>query len=117
MFYLNIQRMMRLRGIEKHYRKMIELGFVPQTARALLRSDVGAIKLEHLARLCAALNCTPNDLLEWRPKPGKALAKTHSLNALARRDESDLPQLLSELPTDKFDKILEVLQELKETRD
>ena len=105
---------MRLRGVEKHYKTLLDLGFVPSTARSFLGGTAALVKLEHVEKLCVALNCTPNDLLEWRPDASQAaVAETHSMNNLKRADENDLAKLLNEVPSDKFEQILDLLQELK----
>jgi DNA-binding Xre family transcriptional regulator len=113
MLYLNIKRMMRLRGTENHYHLMLKLGFVPSTARAFLSGEIVLIKLEQLEKLCVALNCTPNDLLEWRPDASLNVSETHSMNSLKRSGEKDLPKLLNEIPSDKFEQILDILQDLQ----
>lgn len=114
MLSLNVKRMMRLRGVENHYHLMLELGFVPSTARAFLSGEIVLIKLEQLEKLCVALNCTPNDLLEWRPNASQNVSETHSMNGLKRSADKDLPKLLSEIPPEKFAQIIEILQQNKD---
>ncbi|HVE57978.1 MAG TPA: helix-turn-helix transcriptional regulator [Pyrinomonadaceae bacterium] len=114
MLYLNVKRMMRLRGIDQHYHLMLKLGFVPSTARAFLSGEITLIKLEQIEKLCVALNCTPNDLLAWQPDASQAVSETHSMNNLKRSADKDLPKLLSEIPSDKFEQILDILQDLKD---
>ncbi|MBS1793402.1 MAG: helix-turn-helix transcriptional regulator [Acidobacteria bacterium] len=110
----NVQRMMRLRGIEKYYSFLTGLGFVPSTARDILKGVISALKFDQIEKLCLALNCTPNDLLDWQPGKKQAVAETHSLNALKRAAGGDeLPQILSELPTDKIAQLVEVLKDFK----
>ena len=106
--------MRRLRGIDQHYHLMLKLGFVPSTARSFLSGEITLIKLEQIEKLCVALNCTPNDLLEWRPPENQANPDEQALIKLKRGGEEDLPKLLSEIPSDKFEQILDILQELKD---
>ncbi|CAN5322620.1 hypothetical protein BH10ACI1_BH10ACI1_34340 [soil metagenome] len=114
MFYFDIKRVMRLRGVEKHYNLMLELGFVPSSANSFLRCEARQIKLDQLEKLCFALNCTPNDLLEWLPNTTQTVFETHSLNALRKKADKDLPELLNEVPLEKFEQIVEILQDLKD---
>lgn len=114
MFYFDIKRVMKLRGVEKHYNLMIELGFVPSSANSFLRREARQIKLDQLERLCVALNCTPNDLIEWRPDANQSVSETHSLNSLRKKGDKDLPELLKEVPMEKFEKIVEILQNLSD---
>jgi DNA-binding Xre family transcriptional regulator len=110
MIYLNITRILRLRGIDNHYHFLVKLGFAGSSARKMMDGTL-EIKLEQLEKLCVALNCTPNDLLEWRPDASQAVAETHSLNSLKRSADRDLPKLLREIPVDKFEQILGILQD------
>ena len=56
--------------------------------------------------LCLALNCTPNDMYEWKPK--KVVAKDHALNKLNKDRLKHFNELMSSLP---FEKLLERLEE------
>lgn len=105
--------MMKLRGINHHYHFLLNLGFAASTARKMMNGYI-EIKLEQIEKLCVALNCTPNDLLQWQPDASQAVSETHSMNNLKRSADNDLPKLLNEIPTDKFEQILEILQNLKD---
>jgi DNA-binding Xre family transcriptional regulator len=111
MLYFNIKKVLRLRGVDEHYRFLVNLGFVPSTAHNFLRSDVTLVRLEQIEKLCVALNCTPNDLLEWQPNQNQTLAETHSMNKLKKRADKSLPELLGEIPIEKFEQIAEILQD------
>ena len=113
MLSLNIRRMLRLRGVDDHYHLLLGLGFAASSARNFLSGNVALIKLEQIEKLCVALNCTPNDLLEWRPDASQSVSDMHSMNALKRTAEKDLPKLLNEIPSDKFEQILDILQDLQ----
>lgn len=113
MLFINLKRTMHLRGIENHYKMLLKLGIVPSTARAMLDGNTAQIKLDQLEQLCLALNCTPNDLIEWKPNENEASAETHSLQALRRKPEQDLTKLLREIPMGKFEQIIDILQDLK----
>lgn len=111
MFYLNLKKIMRLRGIENDYRMLLKLGFASSTARMLLDGSAYQIKFEQLEKICLALNCTPNDLLEWQPPAESPVAETHSLQNLRRKPEKDLPKLLAEIPSNKLDQVIDILQQ------
>lgn len=113
MLYLNLKRVMRLRGIEKLNKFIIDLGFAPATARKLLSNQVWRLDLDHLERFCLALNCTPNDLLQWIPPENRSDADAQALMKLKREEKEDLSKLLVSLPMDKFEEAASILQELK----
>jgi len=111
MLYINLKRILRLRGVEKYNKFIISLGFAPATARKLLANDVRRIDFDNLERLCLALSCTPNDLLEWYPPDTQANPEAQSLIKLKRNREEDFTKLISKLPLEKFEQIAEILQD------
>lgn len=42
-------------------------GIRPNTIAALWKGEAKRIEVEHIERLCVALNCQPGDLLEYIP--------------------------------------------------
>lgn len=113
MLYLNVKRVMHLRGIENHNQFIIKLGFAPATARKMLRGEHWRIDVAHIERLCLALKCTPNDLLEWQPPENNANPGAEALNKL-RHGENDLTKLLGSLPLEKLDEAASILRGLKD---
>lgn len=104
---------MNLRGVPNHYRMLLDLGFAPATAKNFLGDDVRRITFDHLERLCVALNCTPNDLLEWKPADSQATAETQALIKLKRDKEENIPKMLNSLPIEQLEQAFGVIQELK----
>lgn len=117
MLYLNIKRLMRIRGIDNHYKFILDLGFAPATVRNLLSNAVWRINFDHLEKFCLALNCTPNDILQWQPPDNQANAEAQALIKLKRDPAEDLPKLLSSLPMEKFDEIIGIIQDLKKEQE
>ncbi|MET0754388.1 MAG: helix-turn-helix transcriptional regulator [Pyrinomonadaceae bacterium] len=117
MIDINLKRVMNLRGVRNPYKFLLDLGFAPATARHFLGFVVSRINFEHLERLCLALNCTPNDLLEWKPPENQANPNEQALIKLKRGDDEDLPKLLKTLPIDKFEQIVDILQDLNKKTD
>ena len=113
MLYLNLKRVMRLRGVENHYKMLVDLGFAPATVRNLLSNRVWRISFANLEKICLALNCTPNDVIEWLPPENQATPEAQALIKLTRNKEDDLPKLLQDLPIEQFEQIVEILRENK----
>ena len=42
-------------------------GIRPNTISALWNGDTKRLEVEHIDKLCAALNCQPGDLIEYQP--------------------------------------------------
>lgn len=113
MLYLNLKRVMHMRGVDNHYKMLLDLGFAPATVRSLLTNRVWRISFENLEKLCLALNCTPNDVIEWLPPENQATPETQALIKLTRNKAKDLPKLLKDLPIEQFEQIVEILQQNK----
>ena len=113
MLYFNLKRVLRLRGIEKPNKFIISLGFAPATARNILRNSVWRMDFQHLERFCLALNCTPNDLLEWIPPENQTDADKQALMKLKRDDKEDISKMLGSMPLEKLEEAAHILQELK----
>ena len=113
MLSLNIRRVMRLRGVDDHYNFLKKLGFPTSSARKILDGEYFEIKLHQIEAVCLALNCTPNDILEWQQGSSQNVSETHSLNSLKRSGEKDLPKILNQIPLEKFEQIAGILQDLK----
>ena len=67
MLTLNLSRIFKARAIEQPYKFLVTNGFVPFIAHKYKNSKVTQIRVDHIEKLCIALNCTPNDLFEWFP--------------------------------------------------
>jgi transcriptional regulator with XRE-family HTH domain len=105
---------MSLRGIDQPYAFLCKHGFHRTIASNLANNRSANIKIAHLETICRALNCTPNDLFEWKPDATDALAENHSLNSLKReKPAARLSQIVRDIPVDKLEKVEELLNQLK----
>jgi hypothetical protein len=84
------------------------------TASRFLKSKSRFVKISDIEKLCLALNCTPNDLFEWKPDANTVLTETHSLRALEKREQTKaLQEIVKDIPSDKLALIEQLLNELK----
>jgi hypothetical protein len=65
-----------------------------------------------MERLCMLLNCTPNDLFDWREDGKTVVHDTHALCTLAKQ-KNDIQTTLRELPLDTLEKLGEMLVDQK----
>jgi len=114
MLDLNLKRLFEMRGITRPFTFMLKNGFIRSTAHNFVHGQVWQIKLEQIEKLCLLLNCTPNDLFEWRPDKNASIPETHAINAL-KKDKSapSFGQLFKDIPIEKFDRIEGLLNQLK----
>lgn len=89
MLTFNLTPFFRMRGVSQPRQFLIGLGINHVTARKLLKGEMTSLRLEHIEKICEALRCTPNDLLEWEPNKSSPLDKEHPLHGLAPRKNLD----------------------------
>lgn len=113
MLVLNVERLLGMRGIENPYKFLVRNGFVPQTATNMIKKKAVQIHPVKLERLCRLLNCTPNDLFEWRPDPNTVVPDGHALHTLKRdQPTKSFAQMTHDIPADKLEKLREILNQL-----
>jgi hypothetical protein len=106
---------MALRGIHQRYGFLTKKGFHRTVAANLANNRAANIKLSHLEKLCRLLNCTPNELFEFKPDANEMFPENHALNKLKR--EANIPtvaQVMKDLPVDKLREVEELLLKMKD---
>ncbi len=106
----NLRPVFKARGIEKPYTFLVKAGISPHTATSILSSSTCVMRLNHLELICEKLNCTPHDIMLWKPDPGKQLPESHQLLTL-KKDTSgfDLSETLKTIPLEKLNEIARLL--------
>jgi DNA-binding Xre family transcriptional regulator len=114
MLKFNLKNILGLRGIEKPIGFLVKTGLGYPTAHKLLKAANVSLRIGHIQQLCVALNCTPNDLFEWKPDANTILPEGHSLNALNKSaGAKNLQEMVKDIPSDKLALIETLLNELK----
>jgi putative transcriptional regulator len=114
MLKFNPKNIFSLRGIEKTTAFLVKLGMDYSTASRFLKSESRFVKIKDIEKLCIALNCTPNDLFEWKADQTTVLPETHSLNAMNKSaGAKNLQEMVKDIPSDKLALIETLLNELK----
>jgi DNA-binding Xre family transcriptional regulator len=115
MLVFNLTRILALRGIDTPYAFLVKGGFHRTIAANLSNNRTVNIKITHLEKICRALNCTPNDLFEWRADEQNALGENHALNQLKRNKTAhQVSRILKDIPIDKLERAEELLNQLKD---
>ncbi len=103
-----------MRGIDTPFAYLVGLGFSRATASNLLNDRVIQVKVTQIETICRALNCTPNDLYEWKDDVGRPVSENHPLNALKREGTpARLSQIVKDIPVEKLHMVEELLNQLK----
>ena len=106
MLSLNLSRIFKARSISQPYKFLVMNGFVPFIAHKYKNSKVTQIRVDHIEKLCIALNCTPNDLFEWFPDNLLDNRDDHPLHHIRQRDKKiDINKLLSKLSLQKLEEV------------
>lgn len=115
MLSFNPKNILSIRGIEKTTAFLVaRLGMDYSTASRFLKSKSRFVKVSDIEKLCIALNCTPNDLFEWKPDAEQVLPETHSIRALEKHEKTKaLQDIVKDIPSDKLALIEQLLNELK----
>jgi|GEM_PF-249537 len=115
MLIFNPRRMFALRGIERPNYLLRRNGFAPMPASRLLAGAAdGSVKIKHIETLCKLLNCTPNDLFEYRQGRDEVIADNHPLKTLAPRDvPPSIVELIKDIPTEKLADLHSKIDELR----
>ena len=82
-------------------------------ASRLLSYGLPNVNINNIGRLCVAMNCTPNDLFDWKPETSTPLSENHALQALVRDDPVDLAELLKDIPAEKLADLHAMIDELR----
>ncbi len=116
MLALDLARFMESKEIQNpvHYLKK-EAGFSTHVARKLLDGSMERLNYEYLERLCLLFNCTPNEMLYWKPGAGTKVTEKIALSKLAGRQRKDnLVRKINQLPEEKIDQLREWVKKLSE---
>src|SRR5438034_8248005 len=110
MLIFNLQRVFALRGVNNPYTQLVKLGISRPTAWNLLNNSVNSIQGKHLEKICEYLNCTPDDIYEWRPGRDTQNVDDHPLKGLRREGKGEqLRTIMSKIPLDKMAEVEEIL--------
>lgn len=114
MLIFNPKRMFKMRGIGRPWAALVKAGLSGGTATKILNYYNTRMTVEHVERMCVLLNCTPNDLFEWRSKPNETLTEDHALNSMKREGSpEDLSELIKKIPIDKLSQLDEFVRGLQ----
>ncbi len=115
MLIYNFKRVFKARGIDKPRAFLISHGFPRGIATSIATNKVDRFALKHLEKLCLILNCTPDDLLEWKPSDKKEDTPGTALYILKKESrQSGTEELLRGLPLSKLEELAKVLREKEE---
>jgi len=113
MIALDLARLMESKEIQNPLQYLKQAGFSNHVANKLLTGKMARLNYSYLERLCLLFNCTPNELLYWKPGPGTKATEKIALSKLAGRQRKDnLVRKINQLPEEKIDQLREWVNKL-----
>lgn len=117
MFKFTFDRFFKAKGIDKPFTFLVRAGFSENFATRVNQNRVQRIGLKELEKLCLALRCTPNDLIDWIPDQTINTDKEHPIHALRKSGkEIDLRGVLQSMTLDELEDIDVLIQEKLNSR-
>lgn len=113
MIQLKVKKLLKLRGIDKPMKFLLENGFTYSVAYSIYNLRCNSISLNNVEKLCVALSCTPNDLLEYLPSKDSPLPDSHPLNKLKHADTFNLFDITKDIPNYKIPELKSAIEEVK----
>ncbi|MBL0310550.1 MAG: helix-turn-helix transcriptional regulator [Bacteroidetes bacterium] len=110
MLYFDLRPVFKLRGIENPYSALVKAGISPQSATKILNQADYVFRMRHVEIICKILNCTPNDLLNWRANKDDNLPESHELHKL-KKDNSGLHQLLKGMSIEQLNQVAALIKQ------
>lgn len=112
MLNYNFDRIFKARGIERPFTYLRKAGFSDNFATRVRNNRVKRLNLEVMERLCIALHCTPNDLMEWIPDNRQTVGKDHPINSIKKSEKvADITKTLNSVPLGKLEEIENLISE------
>jgi DNA-binding Xre family transcriptional regulator len=114
MLYTNINKLFEIRGIKKPSQFLKDNGFSRNSAYNITALRFTHLRLEVIEKLCIALSCTPNDLLEWKPNSDTNLPESHPLHALKPTPAFNLEAIVKDIPVSQMPEFLQAIETAKQ---
>ena len=110
MLYFNFFKLFKARNIKTPRKFLRENGLTENQAQRLLTIHTRALRLDTIEKICLALNCTPNDLLEWKPASANLDFPETALHSLKPKDTIDFTKIAADIPLEKLPELKSLVQ-------
>lgn len=84
MLRLFVKEYMIKKGLKAKPKVLTDMGIPFNTAKEILKGNTKSIKHEILELLCMRLNCSVEDLYDYKPEPHRRVAENHPMYKLYR---------------------------------
>ena len=113
MIYFNFTRFFKLKGIVRPFSYLTKNGYSAGYATKLSNDRVYEINLVRLEKFCRDFNCTPNDILDFKPYTNDSIPEDHALHSLTKKElNNELINKINNLPADKIQQIHDIIKNM-----
>ena len=106
MLKLDLNRILKIKGVEKRNSYLISRGHSSTYASHLVNGQIVSISFDKLEQFCVDFNCTPNDLFDFVPGKDMVLPEDHALWRVSKNNRvSEVNRLLQSLPMDRIEEL------------
>ena len=117
MLYFNLTHRFKALNITHRVKHLMSFGFSDGCARHYIDYRVQRISLSRLEELCAAFNCTPNDLLNWKDTGSVNSKYTDGLRKLIPKNTGNFPVAeLMKFSEDDREKLYDIIRNWDEIK-
>ena len=114
MIFFNFSRIFKLKGITRPFSYLVNNGYSAGYATKLTNDRVQEINLDRLEKFCRDFNCTPNDILDFRPNAKDNLAKDHALYTLTKPElNTEIVNKINAMSAEKIQQIHDIIKNME----
>lgn len=109
MLLLNLNTLMRKMNIRFMRKFLVDrAGINPVNASKMLKGRTDLIRISQIEKICRVMNCTPNDIFEWKPSPkDELLPEHHPLRTLeGKKEELEFLERISTMSTAQLHEVM-----------
>jgi DNA-binding Xre family transcriptional regulator len=113
MIELYLKPYLTSRGLRPIPFTLEKMGLKRNESINLLRDSCKVLKFSTLHRLCSVLQCTPNDLMTYKPAVENELVQNHPLQKLRKiENPENIINKLQQLNSDQIDEVMKRIDEM-----
>jgi hypothetical protein len=79
----------------------------------LANNRIQELNINRLEKFCRDFNCTPNDIIDFRPDSNDSIPPDHALHSLTKKAVDDIASKISNLPVEKIQLIHEMIKNME----
>lgn len=113
MLYFDFARILEIKAIKRPFSHLLSLGYSSGYAAKITKNRISEINLDRLEKFCRDFNCTPNDVIGFKPNKNDTIPADHALNTIIKKELSnEINVLINALPVEKIQQIHDIIKNM-----